>query len=427
MDSTLSNGNRPESRQGQDIAMPKQTIVLQDLLSRLPMPRVRALIAEHNADKHVSVFTTKTMLLTLVHAQLAGIAGLREAADATATEAQRLRPLGIRPVAKSTLGDALNRRPAAVFQQVFAALTAQANRRLRRETGEFVRLIDSTSLLLNSHSAKWAKFSTSVCGAKAHIVYDPDADTPVYCTVTAARVSDVTEAQAMPIEEGATYVFDLGYYDYAWWRRMHDAKCRIVTRFKKNTPLTGVRWAKLYDPGLPLLSDRIGKLPARQAKNRKNPFDAEVREVTVRTDTGKILRILTNDLDSPAQEIADLYKRRWAIELLFRWLKQNLRLTKFMGTSENGIRIQVFAALIAFLLLRLAYEARGLTVRMIRFVRGVRRNLLERRPVEEIVASLAAPPRRTRKSEAVPAPRPRSLPRVSFFGNIFQGVGAIQN
>lgn len=405
----------------------KQTIVLQDILAHLPMRRVGALIAEHQADKHVRSFPTKTLLLTLIHAQIAGIGGLRETADGTATREQALRPLGIRRVAKSTLADALNLRPPAVFEQIFAILAARANRRLRRDAGQFVRLIDSTSLLLNSHSAGWAKFSTSVCGAKAHIVYDPDAATPVYCAVAAARINDSTAAREMPIEPGATYVFDLGYYDFAWWARMHGAGCRIVTRFKSNTPLTGVRWAKFYDPGLPLLSDRIGRLPARQAQNRKNPMEAEVREVTVRTDTGKILRVLTNDLESPAQEIADLYKRRWAIELLFRWLKQNLKLKQFMGTSKNAIRIQVFAASIAFLLLRLAYDARGMTVRMVRFVRGVRCNLLERRSLTEIAASLAAPPRPPKKSEAAPLPRRRRRAAVRFFGNVFRGVGAIEN
>ena len=201
---------------------------------------------------------------------------------------------------------------------------------------------------------------------------------------------------------------------------MHGAACRIVTRFKSNTPLTRVRWAKFYDPGLPLLPDRIGRLPARQAQNRKNPMEAEVREVTVRTDTGKILRVLTNDLTSPAQEIADLYKRRWAIELLFRWLRPNLKLKQFMGTSESAIRIQVFAASIAFLLLRLAYDARAMTVRMVRFVRGVRYCLLERRSLEEIATSLAAPPRPTRKSPAAP---PAQTREGAFFWERFPWGG----
>lgn len=381
--------------------MVHQNIVLHDILRGVPWAQFNASVTRHRADKRVRTLPTRTMFITLLYAQLAGLVGLRETADVTQTQAKRLHDLGLRPIAKSTLDDALHRRPVAVFEQLFALLVSRCNRRMRRDTSELTLLIDSTSLRLNRYSEDWAKFSASVCGAKAHVIYDPDADRPIYAAVTPARVNDITAAHEMPIEPGATYVFDLGYYDFAWWRRMHDAGCRIVTRLKTNTPLI-TRWEKHYDPGLPILSDRIGTLPERQAHNRRNPFQAEVREVRVRTDTGTILRVLTNDLEAPAREIADLYKRRWAIELFFRWVKQHLKIKKFMTASENGIRIQLYTALIAFLLLRLAHAAQTGLPSMVRFVRGVRGNLLERRPIGDIVTDLiATKPRRAGASETV--------------------------
>ena len=133
--------------------------------------------------------------------------------------------------------------------------------------------------------------------------------------VTAANVNDITAAKARPIEAGASYVFDLGYYDYGWWAKLDAAGCRIVTRFKSTTPLCTIEDLPIAKDGA-ILSDRVGYLPARQAKNRKNPFgDPVLCEVRVRIETGKILRILTNDLDASAEEIAGLYKRRWEIEL----------------------------------------------------------------------------------------------------------------
>ena len=155
----------------------------------------------------------------------------------------------------------------------------------------------------------------------------------------------------MPIEAGATYVFDLGYYDFGFWAGLDALGCRLVTRFKTNTPLNEPRDMPL-PPGSTVLSDRIGFLPARQAMNRRNPMQDGVREIVVKTETGETLRLLTNDLDASAQEIADLYKRRWRIELFFRLMKQTLRITKFVGRSENAVRIQIAVALIAFLLLR---------------------------------------------------------------------------
>jgi hypothetical protein len=189
----------------------------------------------------------------------------------------------------------------------------------------------------------------------------------------------------MPIEAGATYVFDLGYYDYGWWAKLDAAQCRIVTRFKSNTPLQLVEELPVPDGGGAILSDRIGFLPARQCNSRRNPMQDAVREVRIRLDNGKILRLLSNDLDATAQEIADLYKRRWAIELFFRWVKQTLKITRFLGTSENAIRIQIAVALIAFLLLRLAQAAQHTVKSPLAFARLVRANLMHRRRIDRFL------------------------------------------
>jgi IS4 transposase len=217
-----------------------------------------------------------------------------------------------------------------------------------------------------------------------HVVYDPEADQPVYSAFSTANVNDITAAKAMPIEAGATYVFDLGYYDYAWWAKLDAQGCRIVTRFKRNTPLSDTEERPL-PPGTDILSDRVGFLPKRQAKSRKNPFHKKIREVQVSTDSGKILRIATNDLTAPAQLIADLYKQRWAIELFFRWVKQTLKITRFVGTSENAIRIQIAVALISFLLLRLAQATQKAVTSPLAFARLVRANLMHRRDIRALL------------------------------------------
>jgi IS4 transposase len=140
------------------------------------------------------------------------------------------------------------------------------------------------------------------------------------------------------------------------------------------------------------LSDRIGFLPARQAMNRKNPMQDAVREIVVKTESGETLRLLTNDLDAAAQEIADLYKRRWQVELFFRVMKQTLRITKFVGRSENAVRIQIAVALIAYLLLRalqkLAKEMRG----FLELVRLVRANLMHRKDLTRLRKPPPPPP-----------------------------------
>jgi len=330
--------------------------------------------------------------LTALHRRgLTGASSLREIAGGLESHAARLYHVGGCTVSRSTLADANARRPAAVFSGLFAEMAGRAQRGLRRKLGEATYLIDSTGLRLRGAGSEWARFSAKVCGAKVHVIYDADAERPVYSAVTAARVNDITVAQTMPIEAGATYVFDLGYYDYAWWAKLDAAGCRIVTRFRSSTPLELITELDVAEDG-DILSDRIGLLPRRQAKNRKNPFAEPVREVRIKTDTGKVLRLLSNDLDAPAREIADLYKRRWAIELFFRWVKQTLKIKHFIGNSENAVRIQIAVAMIAYLLLRLAQDTQTIVKSPLAFARLVRVNLMHRKRIDRLLQPNTPPP-----------------------------------
>lgn len=283
-------------------------------------------------------------------------------------------------------------------------MCGQATRGLKRSLADAVRLIDATGLRLSGPASEWAAFSANVCGAKLHVVYDPDAGCPLYAAVSTARLRDVVAAKAMPIEPGATYVFDLGYYDFAWWAALDAAGCRIVTRLKTNTPLAVIEEravpaaaAKGGPESAAVLSDRVGFLPTRLARSRKNPFDDPVREVCVRLDTGTTLRILSNDLDASAAEIATLYKRRWQVELFFRCIKQTLKIRQFLGRSENAVRIQIAVALIAYLILQMAHRASRNVPSPLAFTRLVRINLMHRRPVDQLTTPPPKPPVDTRQ------------------------------
>ena len=328
--------------------------------------------------------TTKSQFIALLYGQLEGAASLREIEAGLESHHSRLYHLGASAPRRSTLADANKRRPCAVFAELFAVMAARAHRPLRRVLAGTTYLIDATGLRLDGRSLDWARFSAKVCGVKLHLVYDGDADRPIYAAVTPARVNDITAAQAMPIEPGATYVFDLGYYDYAWWKKLDAAQCRIVTRFKRNTPLQVIEELPVK-PGGAILSDRIGFLPQRQGSGRRNPMADAVREVQVKTDSGKVLRLLSNDLDAAANAIAELYKRRWAIELFFRWVKQVLKITRFLGLSENAVRTQIAVALIAFLLLRLAQASQRAITSPLRFARLVRINLMHKKPLDRLL------------------------------------------
>jgi DDE family transposase/uncharacterized protein DUF4372 len=371
--------------EGRVNAVRHQNSVFHGVLKHVPWATLDRLVEEHESGRDPRNLQARAHLVAMLYAQLGGSRSLRDIETSLRSQAAKLYHVGGAPVSKSALATANATRPCETFAGLLAALMAQLQRGYRRKIGDCVRLIDSTGVRLSALSGAWATFSAGVCGAKAHVVYDPDADQPLYLMVTAANVNDIVAAKQMPIEPGATYVFDLGYYDYAWWASLHEAACRIVTRLKANTPFTVVE-DRPVKAGSSVLSDRIGRLPKRLAASRKNPMAGIVREVRVRIiGTGKILRIFTNDLTASAQEIADLYKRRWAIELFFRWVKQTLKIGHFLGTSENAVRTQIIVALIAFVLLRLAHDAHGVVESPLAFARLIRTNLMERRPIGELL------------------------------------------
>lgn len=364
--------------------MPHHNSVFHDVLKLVPWWRLDDLAAEHGTKGEARKLSAKHHLIAMLYAQLFGSESLRSIVNGLRSHEARLYHVGGAVVKRSTLADANRQRSPELFAGLLGGLTVQAHRGLRKEMRESLYLIDATILPLNRLSADWAKFSQEVYGGKAHVIYDPDADCPVYLSVTARSVNDILAAKAMPIRGGATYVFDLGYYDFAWWNRLDEAGCRFVTRFKSHTSLDVIETRDVPALG-PILSDRIGHLPKRQANSRKSPFAKPVREIQVKIETGKILRILTNDLNSVPQEIADLYKRRWAIELFFRWVKQNLKIRKFLGTSENAVRIQITVALIAFLLLRMVYAAIKPAYSFLDFTRLVQGSLMQRRRVDRLL------------------------------------------
>ena len=372
--------------------MRHQNSVFHGVLKHVPWGEFERLVEAHNADARVRRLTTKSQFVALLYGQLSGASSLREIVTGLSSHAARLYHLGANPAQRSTLSDANAARPYQVFTDLLARMMAATHRGLRRKLPDLTYLIDSTGLPLSGLSEQWARFSDYAVGAKLHVIYDPHADRPIYAVVSAANVNDITVAKAMPIEPGATYVFDLGYYDYAWWAKLDAAGCRIVTRFKRNTPLAVIEELPVPNVGN-ILSDRIGHLPARLSHSRQNPFKDAVREVRVMTETGKELRILCNDLDATAGEIADLYKQRWAVELFFRWVKQTLKITRFLGTSENAVRIQIAVALIAFLLLRLAQAAQNAIVSPLAFARLVRANLMHRRPINRLHHPDPLPPK----------------------------------
>jgi putative transposase len=201
--------------------------------------------------------------------------------------------------------------------------------------------------------------------------------------VTPANVNDVEIGRQAPIQAGATYVFDKGYCRFDWWQKINDYGAFFVTRSKVNTRLRSIKRRtnrKRKGDGFKIVADDEVVLASKGDSRLKMPL----RRIKVRRDKGGLITLLTNDLSRTAVEIAALYKSRWQIELLFRWIKQHLDIRKFLGTNDNAIRLQVLAAMIAYLLLRLAARVHCITMLPLRLAELVRQFLFTRRPIAAI-------------------------------------------
>ena len=359
--------------------MPYQDTVFGGLMKAFPHWRFEKLVRRHGADYRVRRLSSWSQFQAMVFCQLSGSRSLREVVGALERFPGSHAHLGLQPVRRSTLADANRVRPVALFEDVLEALVAQLGASSGRRGQEMLRLVDATRVLVGKRIASW-----EVDGAvKLHVVYDPGADAPLCFAVTSARVNDITPAKRFPIEPGATYVFDKGYYDFAFWAALDAKGCRFVTRLKKNSPASLIE-TRPTDPEGAIVADRVALLSRRLAASRRNPFDKPVRLVCVRIDSGRVITLVSNDLNAQAEEIAALYKQRWQIELFFKWIKQNLKIQRFLGTSENAVRIQIVTALIAYLLLRLAQIGTGTGLGLQAIARLVAKTTFQRRALIDL-------------------------------------------
>src|SRR5258708_6304378 len=214
-----------------------QNIVFHGLLKHIPWSMLDRLVDQYNADWDGRVVKTRAHLIAMLYAQFCGARSLREIETNLQSHVGKLYHLGGSTISRSALSTANASRPVEVFAGLLSALMAQLQAGYRRKIGDCVRLIDSTSVRLNKLSGNWATFSAGVCGAKAHIIYDPDADQPLYLMVTPCNVNDITAAKAMPIEAGATYFFDLRFFHYGWGAAPLQAARPRLTPPTTNTPL----------------------------------------------------------------------------------------------------------------------------------------------------------------------------------------------
>ena len=320
--------------------MKHTNIIFHQLLKSLPRQRFQDVVDRHQGDKRIRTLSCWDQLVALLFAQLTGRQSLRDLVDCFNSQKNCHYHLGTRTISRSSLSDANKNRPSEIFLETFYYLLEQVREHLpNKAANEMVRLIDSTTIDLNLNQYEWAKFRSTKGGIKLHTVYDPNAETPVFFQMTNAKVHDCKALNSLPILPGITYVVDRAYDDYSWYYGLDQQNSIFVGRMKSSACYEVVETLQAIGDGI--LSDEIIRLTSDKARKT---CPISLRRVTfLREEDQKVLVFITNDMDRTAEEIAALYKQRWQIELFFKWIKQNLKIKRFIGRNENAVWIQILA------------------------------------------------------------------------------------
>jgi DDE family transposase/uncharacterized protein DUF4372 len=327
------------------------------LLQHFPRTEFGALVKANNAERCAKGFDCWTQLVSMLFCQLAHTDSLREICNGLGCCLGKLVHLGIAKAPnKSTLSYANEHRPAQLYEDLFYT----ALNRFRDEGGLGARKkkfrfkhkllsLDSTTISLCLELFPWAQFRRAKGGVKAHVLLDHDDYLPRYVLITEAKRSDVKMADTFTLNPGSIVAMDRGYNDYGLFGKWTTEGIFFVTRLKENAAYEAVEECAV-PKNRNIRSDQLIRLTGLQAQ-KDCPY--LLRRVVV-WDAVKEREIvlLSNLLAFGATTIAAIYKERWEIELFFKALKQNLKVKSFVGTSENALRIQIWTALIAILLLK---------------------------------------------------------------------------
>lgn len=341
-----------------------QFSTLHQVCSLIPPHLVSKLARVHGVDKRSRTFSPWSHVVTLVYAQLVHALSLNDVCDGLRLFRGDLRRVrGATPPSRNALSHANKERPAsmaeALFWAVFSHLTSRSPgfggrtyhgfpRRFKRA----IHVVDSTTIQLVAQCVDWARHKRSKAGAKVHVRLDLQSWLPRFVIVDTARPSDNKSARAMcaGVRRSEIVIFDKAYVDFAHLRDLDARGVFWVTRAKDN--LYAQRLKTLHEAAGAVLEDSLVRLGWKKSRRQyRHPFRL-VRAVVELKGVPTEMGFITNNLDFAPSTIADLYKRRWAIEAFFKQLKQTLQLCDFLGHSKNAIQWQVWMALLTYLLLR---------------------------------------------------------------------------
>ncbi len=350
-------------------------------LSLIPGHVFQKLERRHKTGRSSRKFGFREQFTVMAFIQLAARRSMRDGLRCLSAAGNRLYHWGLKTVARSTLADANNSRPVGFFQDLFAEMYGLCAAKSPKHKFRFkskLFSLDATTIRPCLSLFPWASFRQTKGGIRMHTLLDHDGHIPAFATVTDAKTHESRMAKALELPKGSIVVFDKGFISYPWFRTLGAKGVFFVTRLKRNAVYT-LPERRPVNRTTGVTSDHIIEIVSGKTSLR-------LRRIGYRDpESGKRHEFLTNHFRLSSKTIADIYKERWKIELLFKEIKQNLRIKSFVGNSENAVLIQLYTALTVYLLLACQKFLSRLGLSVQQLFQLIQINLLGAAPLEELL------------------------------------------
>ncbi len=358
--------------------MNRVSSIFSQMLKQVPAPLFQLAVDTHRGERHARGFRCWDQFVAMLFCQLGQAKSLREIEEGLLASEGKLRHLGMEKApSHSTLAYANQHRPWEIYETLFHLLRdslmsklAPVQRAPRLGLPGKLLSLDSTVIDLCARTFDWAKYRTAKGAVKLHLLLDHDGLMPHYAVITDGKTSDIAVARQIELPKGSMLVVDRGYCDYAWFAALTAKQVNFVTRLKDNASYVTVESRAAEGQGV--VADEIVAFLKHANEDNENFFRL-VRYHDPEAD--REFTFLTNHRELPAATIAAIYKQRWQVELFFKAIKQNLRIKSFVGTSANALKIQIWTALIALLLIRYLQLRSKMTWHLSRFIALLRHQL----------------------------------------------------
>ncbi|MGB7934015.1 MAG: IS4 family transposase [Gammaproteobacteria bacterium] len=359
--------------------MAHHNTVFAKLLKYIPRHEFEKLANQHHTGRRFRTASRWSQFVAMALAQLSGRTSLRDIVANLSVQAHRLYHLGSVLLSSSNLSRINEQKPYALYEALFERLLTRCKALAPRHGFRFrnkLYSLDASTVDLCLSVFPWANFRTTKGAIKLHVGLDHDGYLPEFVTLTDGKTTDIEAGRVLAFFTGSIVVYDRGYTDYGWYNQLTQKGIFFVTRLKKNAQYRVIKRRKVArDQGVS--SDQIIEFTGSQARKH---CPVPLRRIGYRDpQTGKHYIFLTNHFALSARTIADIYKQRWQIELFFKWIKQNLKIKTFLGTSKNAVMTQIWIALCGYLLLASIKFQSTLDKSMRQILQLLQINLFEKR------------------------------------------------